>query len=57
MKIPYEYFCMNCGQLRLCLDKKLTTCGNCNSPIKIIGKVGELNGKKLKADYYARIQH
>jgi len=43
----HEYFCYNCGQLRLSLCKKTVKCGNCNSPLIKTGAVNTLDKEKL----------
>lgn len=50
---PFEYFCFGCGRLRLCCDPKLEGCKNCGMPFTHKGKPGELDGKKLKAEFRA----
>jgi hypothetical protein len=50
---PFEYFCLGCGQLRLCCDPLLKGCKNCGTSFSHIGKPGELNGKELKAEFRA----
>ena len=42
----FEYFCWNCGQLRLSF-KELWTCGNCGSLEILKGVPGTLNKAKL----------
>lgn len=44
----FEYFCWNCGQLRLSF-KELWTCGNCGSLDIKKGAIGSLNKVKLIA--------
>jgi ribosomal protein L37AE/L43A len=44
----FEYFCWNCGQLRLSFTE-LWTCGNCGSIDIKKGDVGSLNKAKLLA--------
>ena len=48
---PFEYFCFSCGQLRLCCDPQLMGCKNCGAPFSHTGKPGELDGKKLRAEF------
>jgi len=50
MKIPYEYFCYECGQLRLKLNHT-KGCNNCGSLNVIKGKVGELDKDKFKEQW------
>jgi hypothetical protein len=50
---PFEYFCFGCGQLRLCCNPQLEACKNCGTPFSHTGKPGELDGKKLKAEFRA----
>ena len=50
---PFEYFCLGCGQLRLCCDPELKACKNCMTPFSHQGRPGELDGRKLKADFRA----
>lgn len=38
-----EYFCKDCGQLRLSFLNETTQCGNCKSNDIIKGDIGELN--------------
>jgi hypothetical protein len=45
---PYEYWCDNCRQLRLCLSGSVTGCGNCGAPIVLRGQPGELDADKLR---------
>lgn len=48
----FEYFCLDCGQLRLCCsDPKRNTCGNCGSGNLIKGKIDSLNKEKLKSEF------
>lgn len=42
----FEYYCWNCGQLRLSF-KELWTCGNCGSIEILKGGIGTLNKFKL----------
>lgn len=51
MKVPYEYFCKDCGQLRLCLDSNSTGCGNCRSTRLIIVELCGLDRIKLKRKF------
>lgn len=44
---PFEYFCKNCQQLRLCFVPQSRACRNCSSTDLVIGKVGTLNKQKL----------
>ena len=46
--LPFEYFCQDCGQLRLCLDPKLNTCGNCGVLKIIKGNYSSLDKDSLK---------
>ena len=48
-----EYFCNNCGQLRLSLTSITIRCGNCNSTDILIGMVGGLNKEELKEKHKA----
>jgi len=50
MKIPYEYFCNGCGQLRLKLNHT-DNCGNCGSSNIVKGKMGKLDKDKLKKQW------
>lgn len=45
----FEYFCKECGQLRLSLRSE-KRCGNCGSFNIVIGKVGELDKSTLKGE-------
>lgn len=56
MKDYFEYFCMSCGQCRLCLDLKKDRCGNCYAPITIKAVVGKLDVELLRKQYKER-QH
>jgi hypothetical protein len=47
----YEYFCKDCGQLRLCLNPKLKGCGNCGSLRIIRGSLESLPKDKLKDNF------
>ncbi|MAE81547.1 MAG: hypothetical protein CMB80_02335 [Flammeovirgaceae bacterium] len=53
-----EYFCYNCGQLRLVPFEIKTNakriCGNCGSTNTIKGAPGSLNKKQLKAEFGGR---
>lgn len=42
-----EYFCNDCGQLRLAMSRP-TTCGACESADLVIGEVNALDGNALK---------
>ena len=46
-----EYFCFDCGQLRLSLTEDKSKCKNCGSTNIITGEVGELDKQKLKKEY------
>ena len=47
-----EYFCLNCGQLRLSInDRDPDQCKNCGSIKLIIGEVGCLDKDGLKAKF------
>lgn len=50
-KIPFEYFCHSCGQLRLSLKNTLTTCGNCGSSDILEGSPGFLDKDGLKKQF------
>lgn len=52
MSNPNEYFCYDCGQLRLLFINNKTGCGNCGSDNIISGKPGELDKAKLKKEYH-----
>lgn len=49
----FEYWCNNCGQLRLCFDKKRITCGNCGEKLeaKYIDGPGKLDVNKLREEF------
>jgi hypothetical protein len=49
----FEYFCCRCLQLRLCLDERLNSCGNCGNSLKncVISEPGTLDKELLKATY------
>ena len=52
LKPKFEYFCYNCGQLRLCVDDiNRSTCGSCGSDNILKGSVGSLDKRKLKRDF------
>ena len=44
----FEYYCMECKQLRLCCSHPFKGCGNCNSQNVITGAIGSLDKKELK---------
>lgn len=46
-----EYFCYDCGQLRLDLRKKTLYCGYCGSPDIKVGKPGALDKDALKKEF------
>jgi len=46
-----EYFCFDCGQLRLSLISEKTKCKSCGSLNIITGECGELDKQKLKDDF------
>ena len=46
-----EYFCWNCGQLRLAPYGRTKRCGSCNSHKIEVGKPGELNKRELKKQW------
>ena len=46
-----EYFCFQCGQLRLSLISDKTKCMRCGSMDIVKGKCGELDKQKLKDDF------
>ena len=48
-----EYFCNDCGQLRLNLVER-TTCGNCGKSNIVVGEVGALDKDNLKRQWEAR---
>ena len=52
MKVPYEYFCKDCGQIRLCFDPDQVGCKFCGSIRIITGEVNELDKDKLKYGFY-----
>ena len=46
---PFEYFCKQCRQLRLCINPNHgKKCGNCGSKDLIKGRMGELNKAELR---------
>ena len=52
-----EYFCFDCGQLRLSRIKDKTKCYGCGSSNIKTGKVNELDKQKLKKEFYEPRQH
>jgi len=50
-KIPYEYFCNGCDQLRLSFDAALIGCGNCGSLDTVEGKPLTLDKDTLKKQF------
>ena len=52
MKIPYEYFCKDCGQIRLCFDPDQVGCKFCGSMRIIKGEMNELDKIKLKRKFH-----
>ncbi|HDZ15190.1 hypothetical protein LCGC14_2036110 [marine sediment metagenome] len=56
-EIPaYEYFCYNCGQLRLSIGVTSESCSNCGSLHILKGEPGKLDKKFLKKIYAIAIQ-
>lgn len=53
---PTEYFCNDCGQLRLSLVKDKSKCLNCGSTNIITGKPGELDKETLKMKFKGKEQ-
>lgn len=49
----FEYFCFDCGQLRLSFAN-INTCGNCESNQIRKATIGTLDKGKLKKDYISR---
>lgn len=47
----FEYFCNDCGQLRLSFDEKLTACGNCGNADIIKAAMRGLNAAELKYNW------
>lgn len=45
-----EYFCRDCGQLRLSYLDKTEVCGNCGSSNIVKGEPGKLNKEVLKKE-------
>ena len=52
-----EYFCYDCGQLRLTYTDKKSICMNCGSTNIVAGKVGELDKDALKKKYNDHNDH
>lgn len=50
VKTEFEYFCFECGQLRLSFVD-INTCGNCGSNQIRKATVGTLNKEKLKNEF------
>ena len=50
ISIEFEYFCFECGQLRLSFVDE-NTCGNCGSKQIRKAKIGTLNKEKLKDEF------
>ncbi len=46
-----EYFCNDCGQIRLSLIVDKSKCDNCGSKNIIVGKINELDVEALKNNY------
>lgn len=51
---PTDYFCMNCGQLRISLLLDKSKCGNCGSTDIVTGAFGTLDEIKLRREYHGR---
>jgi len=51
MKSPFEYFCKDCHQLRLCLIDDSEVCGNCGSMKLIVAEVEALDKDELFKEY------
>jgi DNA-directed RNA polymerase subunit RPC12/RpoP len=49
--LPFEYFCQDCSQLRLCLDPELNACKNCGGSRIIKGNYGSLDKDNLKKKF------
>jgi hypothetical protein len=49
-----EYFCNDCGQLRLSFKPKADICGNCGGNNLITGEVNSLNKEQLKEEWRLR---
>ncbi len=47
----HEYFCYNCGQLRLSFCDTTVKCGNCNSPLIKTGALNTLDKDKLLGEH------
>lgn len=48
MKIPFEYLCYDCKQLRLCADDPdRNTCGNCGSANIKKGKINSITQEEI----------
>ena len=50
VKIEYEYFCFNCGELRLSFVDD-NDCGNCGSKQIRKAAIGTLDKEKLKNEF------
>jgi hypothetical protein len=48
-----EYFCNDCGQLRLAMSRP-TECGSCKSTDLVIGEVNALDSSALKTAWQAK---
>ena len=48
---PVEYFCNNCGQLRLSIDEFDGICKHCDSTDVITGEIGSLDKEALKRGF------
>jgi DNA-directed RNA polymerase subunit RPC12/RpoP len=49
----WEYFCYNCGHLRLSVDsKKPILCKNCSSDNILIGRPDTLDADALRDEFY-----
>jgi len=54
MESAKEYFCNECGQLRLSLSGNPKVCGNCRSDNLTVGELNTLDKDYLKADWASR---
>jgi len=48
---PVEYFCYDCGQIRLSIEEFDSICKHCGSTNVIAGAVGSLDKEALKKGF------
>jgi Zn finger protein HypA/HybF involved in hydrogenase expression len=47
----FEYYCKDCGQLRLSIKNRFEDCGNCHSTNVIVGALNSLDKEALRKIY------